>query len=148
MEKQPSSRLAQALEELQSGMFRTRKAAAKELGNIKLTATEYPDIQTASLADFQRAVKQAALAATDAALFKKDLNRSIAPGLAGIVVCILGQYVLQIRLGHLIWGLIWGAATVWMGFCYFRGVARGVRAQTDPARRVVALGKEIGILKK
>ena len=145
MAEQSSARVEQALQDLQSKVFTTRRAAADALATISITAADYPDVTPAKLAEFEQAIRHAALAAADPAAVKRGLSvKALAPGLAGIVLCGLLTYVLQVQLG----GVIWLAATVWLLFWYFRTLAATLRAQSDPARRALALGKDLGILKQ
>ena len=87
----------------------------------------------------------AALVAVDSKGLKRAMSvKALLPGFAGGMLCMLAALIFQRWLAT----VFWGAAAVWVGYWYFRTLAAGLRAATDPARRAVALGKDIGILRK
>ena len=144
MERPSSATLEQILQSLKSKVFATRKAAAMELSEVSFNPSAYPNVEPGKLAEFERAIKQAAAEAIDPKLMKRGLSlTALAPGFAGIALCLL-LYVLQISPGAILWGL----ATLWLGFWYFRTLAAALRSQTASVRQAVAFGRELGILNR
>jgi hypothetical protein len=144
MEHLASAALERTLQNLQSKVFSTRRAAAAEAADISLTPSAYPNIAPARLAEFEQAIKQAAAAAIDPKLLKQGISlKALAPGFVGLGICLLLPAV-GVRSG----AIVWAVATAWLLFWYFRTLAAAFKGQTAPVRQAVAIGQELGILKK
>ena len=129
------------LERLQSHVFARRKAAARRLGCVVLDPNALQPIPADKLQKLAQAIRDAAKAAVDPVLFKREMSfGALAPCSVGIVLCMLLPLI-DIRPGAIPWAL----ASAWSLFWYFHTVGNTVRRVTKEARDALKMGHELGV---
>ena len=151
MTKPSNQEIDQLFVDLQSKLFHRRKAAAEKLDGLEFDPADFPQVDPQKLAAFKQALKAAAANATDPAVVKQALSvGALAPGLIPMLLCIVltmtGVMRIEI-LGMPVGVILFGAATLFLGYWYFRSLNAGLKAQSAPAGQLAALAREIGILK-
>lgn len=136
------------LQELQSKAFARRKAAAEQLGQVKLRPEDHPQISAEKLTEFNSALQRATAQAVDPIVLKQALSLPrLVPGVAPLLVCLVAQIIGLIPRGP-IGGVLWAVVTIFLGFWYVKCLSAGIATLTAPAARLAAQGREIGLFKK
>lgn len=139
--------IARLLQELQSKAFATRKAAAAQLGQMKLHPEDHPGVGPEKLTEFNSALQAAAVQAVDPAVLKQAIGLPrLVPGFAPLLACLAVQLTGLIPRG-IVGAVCWAAVTVFLGYWYMKCLWAGIAAQTAPAARLLALGRELGLWK-